>query len=307
MKLRQLIEKEYELKITKWHDDDLLETDAGKKRIYHWNDQQQLEWHIKWRESCRPTIDVMINRMIRTKSGATHISFEEGWVSLHDEVTTLYPMEGHEAKWALLIGEMLASGKQWAEEFRESDAPIMTSIEQITSKVDEIVQLDEVARLVLKRSCVEAKNRMAAAERLKKAEDDQPLPLMDPFVSLTQAKQIYNVMLWQATTKRPERGYRSIRLFLEQWLYENGEESLENLITVLHRHIDLTGQQGELILSECLQPWELDDCLKKLEETRTSAEGLAQFEVFQQRWETSRKLVLLLSRWIDNERKKVAT
>ncbi|MGO4888594.1 hypothetical protein ACJ2A9_12595 [Anaerobacillus sp. MEB173] len=305
MDILNLIEEHYRLTELKWRKNkEIIESKTGVKKIRYWENRQLLDWHIAWRDGINHSNQVMVDRMIRTKKGEPAIQYENGWLTLHDEVSITYPIEEDIDKWALLLSQMLGYGLTVEKTIHE-DVPF--SIEQCLRLLPHSKKLDGVAKVVLEKSCNEAKKRVQLVKGLLKHCDKQKLPIVDKITTVQQGKQIYQLLFWVGGNEKPDVGYKGIRKFLEQWLTVHGTDGTELLLNKINDNFSLTGEQGLFLLAECLTPWELHECLDHLAVTTNSEEVYTIFDRYNQRWELSRELVDIISSWLDKKREKVAT
>lgn len=289
------LEEAYSLKEAKWIEmNRVVETDCGLKRIQYWEDEPLMRWHMNWRDDLGKNTPLLANRMIRTKAGDRAIKTENGWVTLQDEVYEPYSAARCETDWGKALAAMLQKG---IETQKTSDIPFVQhsfSYDHWFHKVRS--NKDRQSPLMLKSLSAVKQRWMQAKQIFDKVKDSDP-PVTDPIQTLAQGRNLYGRLYWVGGTNHPERGYRSFRNFLLEWLEQTDTASLERLFDSIDETFSLQGDQGYLLLAECLMPWDLFDSGHG-----PNREGT---EMFRGKWETSRQLVLCFSGWLDKKRRKV--
>lgn len=303
--LRQ-IKIEYELSNLHWIEkEQVFQSDCGKRRVRIWKDKQLLNWHVKWRDDISRQSGFLLDRMIRTKDGDPFFISEKGWVSIHDEIEERFPSKGKEKEWGKLLSAILKK----ANETSESEQSFVTKTEVNLSiakeSMNKLPLLDHLTLLVLERSYFEAKKRIENALFLTKNIPPNNLPILPSFSSITEAKQIFLYLFWECGESYPVRGYSPLRKLLEEWYQKNGELSLINLLEEIELNFSLKGQQGRLLLAEFLMPYEFEKVITDLAFCKIESDKTKVMETYFKSWETSRKLVLILSEWIEKNREKV--
>lgn len=304
MDMLRRIKMEYGLSDLKWvKENQLFDSGYGEKRIRIWKDKQLLQWHVKWRDEISKQSGILVDRMIRTKAGEPFFISDKGWVSIHDEIEERFPCQGREKEWGRLIGVMLAYGLK-----QKDDCQYLKKQEQLTlsevSVIDQLPLLDPMSKLILARSYYEAKIRSRKADQLIDGIQQKRHPILIPTLTLTSAKQVFLNLFWVCGDNHPVKGYQSIRYFLENWYLENGAASTEKLLEIIDEYFSLKKEQGRLLLSECLLPYEFEQTITELSKNKTSVGTTEIMERYFQSWETSRKLVSLLGNWIEREGEK---
>ncbi len=294
---------EYGLSNTHWiKADEVFESESGKKRIRFWKDKQLLQWHVKWRDEISKQSGILLDRMIRTKDGEPFFICDKGWATIHDEVDEAYPTLEREKEWARLIGHSLAYGLKQSDEchrFTKRQEPPLKTVKQM---IDQLDNIDPMVKLVLERSYFEANNRARKAQQLKKRVQDNKLPILTPFSSLESAREVFFHLYWVCGADQPVQSYEPIRNTLEEWFKNNGEDSTLTLLDHIDHYFPLKGDQGVLLIAELLTPFELNQTVSRLSET--NADTAIIMDDYFRNWETTRKLVMLVSSWIEREREK---
>ena len=299
--------KEYNVTDVRLHDKQVIYTSEGLKRVRFWKDKSLLEWHIAWREGCKLNPYVTTDRMIQTKNEEKAVNYEKGWLTLHDEVTTLSPMKDYEHLWGMLFGQMLRYGVETDVAVDTISLQTPKKIESYEGLVSRVHMLTSQQKQLLRSSYVEAKGRVIKAEAVRNFCQDISLPLIDPILSPKQGKNVFQLLFWKGSDEKPEKGYFSFHLFLLKWLQQHGEESVIKLLDEINKVVDLKEKQGYLLLAECIFPYEYINLTKELHSRTTEMDTARMITKFQELWDSRRKLVLLLSNWLDRKRKQVAT
>lgn len=303
--LRQ-IEAEYHLENLTWlKEDEIFASDFGKKRIRVWNNKQLLEWHIKWRDEVSKESGMMTDRMIRTKSGAPYIITELGFLTVHDEVDGQYQCKGRESEWGELIAATLVYGRSINKSNLISIPKKEPSLLTIKNKIRKLQLEDQMAKLVIEKSYFEAKKRINKAEQITKEFVKEALPVLNPFHSFQDAKEIFFQLYFVCGDAKPVRGYHPLRHLLESWFKHNGKNSTTLLLEEINKSFNLKGEQGLLLLAECLQPYELEETINKLEKCDEKEVSEIVNRYFES-WECSREIVMIISKWLEETRRKVA-
>ncbi len=302
MELLDYLKERYPFRKVEFVNHNLIETEQGLKRIRYWENKELLDWHIEWRDRCSVTPCILIDRMIRTKDKQAFARWENGWLTVHDELNDSFKQNGKEAVWGQLLGTMIKHGltAETKVTAKEKQSPKFNKLPLHT------VKLDEGQRQLLQRCIEESNYRVKKSEQLLTRSRDEVPPLLDPIYSLHQAQQMYNILVWKGGDGRPERSYRSLCALLSDWCAQHGEASLQELLDEIERVGELSREQCLLLVSECLLPYELDRVVDACESTSVSATELKQTVDYSlMEWERSRHLVQALSRWVDKNMKVV--
>ncbi|MCT8137504.1 hypothetical protein H1D32_06955 [Anaerobacillus sp. CMMVII] len=305
MDMLRRVKMEYGLSELKWvNANQIFQSESGMKRIRIWKDKQLLQWHIKWRDEISKQSGILLDRMIRTKNGEPFFICDKGWATIHDEIEESYPSKGKEKDWGRLFGTALAFGLKQSDEcqrFRKMQDQPLNEIKETISKLK---TLDPMAKLVLERSYFEAIKRRRKALDLRERIQINKLPILTPFITLADAKEVFFNLFWVCGEEQPIKGYDPMRKLLEEWYIKNGEASTIDLLNSINNYFSLKGDHGVQLLAECLVPSELGRTVSQLE-TKTDKETANVMNQFFNSWETSRKLVILLGNWIEEDREKV--
>lgn len=300
MDFLQLVKKNYRFHKVERIDETTLQTEVGKKKVYFWKDRKLLDWHIDWRDQCNVHGQILTNRMLRTIDEKADVEWQEGWFTLHDEVTTLAPMKGKEEIWARLLTNLFHFGMEhesYTSLAEKRDLPTFEEASSTILKANLPIEKKNILLGCLKESDV----------RLKKAVnilDNTELDIVvDPIYSIEQGKAIFDMLYWEGTNERPEKGLRSFAKFLYEWYLNNGAQSTEKLLNEMNRILPMQENFKKLLIGEMLIPWELDEFLQTIESSPIEEN----YERFISNWEKKRQLVNLLGKWYVEERKKVAT
>ncbi|WP_088033168.1 hypothetical protein [Evansella clarkii] len=290
----------YGLKEGKWKiAGSLLETEKGLKRIHVWTDKALLNWHISWRDQLAENTGCLTDRMIQTVRGERMSLCDEGWITVHDEVSSPFSYKNKEKETGRFFGKyysLKVEDKQTVKDhayFPDFNAEILDR-KAHTGKHDKNGEFVEAVRK-------EALMRYQKAKRLNEKADPAPVPFVCPVLSLNQARLVYEKMYWVNSTEKPESGYRSLSRMLGEWLKHQGEKSLFAMLDEMDSYFPLKNKHGVHLLTECLLPWEFADFIEAGENQSFGARR----KVLAERWETSRALVKALSKWLDVTREQV--
>ena len=302
--LRQ-VRMKYGLSDLKWiKENETFRSEYGSKRVRFWKDKQLLEWHVKWRDEISKQSGVLLDRMIRTEDGNPFFYCDKGWVTIHDEIEEPFPLARKEEDWGRLIGTILAVGLKQLDECHRLKKRKDLTLKAVHGGLKN--DHDPMAKLVLERSYFEAKSRVRKAHILRDRIHPIKLPILTSLTRLTNAKQVFFHLFWVCGADEPVRSYKPIRNLLEEWFEKNGEASTIKLLNEINRYFTLKGDQGRLLLSECLLPYEYESAINELSTCNQSVDiTTTVMDKFFQRWETSRNVVLLLSNWMEEDREKV--
>ncbi|TMW71607.1 hypothetical protein [Alteribacter natronophilus] len=282
-----------------------LNTERGIKVVRRWANTQLMNWHIQWRESVDNRGLCLINRMIRTADGDMALLDTKGWLTLHDEVTSLFSYENRERDAAALVAGAAAVGMK----MKGTDAkrPVMTekclldAVKKLPSDTDPVVMS------IIKKTLTEAVARLGKAETLP-AMAEEDLPVMDPFTGLAQGREVYGQLFWTFSGREPEKGFRSMAGFLKEYSGAAGKKGLIVFLDEIDSFEVLSEEHYLEILREALVPWEFIRTADKIEKAgaKNPEKAYLLLEEMYKEWEQSRSFVLAFSEWVDGKREKVA-
>lgn len=300
--LRQIM-SEYELSDLNWIiKDQIFLSESGKKRIRIWNDKQLLEWHVKWRDEISRQSGILLDRMIRTKAGEPFIICTNGWATIHDEIEAEFPTQGKEVEWGRLFGTALAYGLKHNDPCPNIKNKQEIPLKAVKQSLDQLTHIDSMTKLILERSYFEAQRRNHQAMKLSEHIQTNKLPILLPFNSFTNAKEVFFHLFWVSGEDQPVRGYEPIRNLLEKWFEKNGEGSTLRLLETINNFYSLKEEQGSLLLAQLLIPYEFKRTVTQL--WTQEKETVQIMDEYFKSWEITRKLVLLLSDWLEKDREK---
>lgn len=312
MEILQRIKEEYGFNEVVMQENNIISTEVGRKKINFWQDQNLLDWHIKWRDWCNQSPNILTDRVYQTKSGKKEVAWEGGWFTLHDEVTTLYPMTKKEAVWGELFASMITFGEK--EDSRQIEEEKRKGIPDLLAEQQRIVQSKKLAKNTKKiiYSCIQEGVRTAQKASALLEEQTSAMPVLDRMDSTKQGKAVFNHLFWQGSACLPKEGFADFVQLLNNWLLENGEASVRKLLEEIDKRCHFKKTYGKMLLAEALMPWELAaylSSIEKVEGEERDATELHLFQAFQAKWDARRKLVICLCDWLENNRnrEKVAT
>ncbi|MCF6408673.1 hypothetical protein [Pseudalkalibacillus salsuginis] len=299
MDILELIEKHYPLKPLHWkHKNEVLETDAGTKRVRIWTDERTMTWHFNWREQLESNT-LLTDRMIRTLDANWFLPFEDHFLTLHDERYEPFPKHSHEQTWGMLLGKLLSQG---------IEQPIYEN-EHFSETREQMVQQYGVDRSdlnipILNRSLPEAKRRIRTVETIRNRYRHLKIPSLEPSILTHQGKRVHGRLFWQGGNEPPERSMYGLCDFLSDWRLATDTKSMYKLLDAIHDHFPLEGGYDQLLAADLIAPREVQRCVRRLDSTddHSVSEILDQFE---REWESNRTLVEEVCRWIEHRAKKV--
>ncbi|MBM7096568.1 hypothetical protein JSY36_12505 [Bacillus sp. H-16] len=279
-----------------------LKTERGVKTIKWWENHHLMNWHIQWREALDNRGVCLTNRMIRTKDHEMSFLCSEGWMTLHDEVTSLFSYQGREDELAALIEGVINTGYTMDSRYAANEELTEKTITEAVGELPDSV--DPIVVSILKKTMDEAITRYKKAERLPVSQLEK-LPVIDPLAGLDNGKEIFGQLFWSFPGKAPEMGYRSISFFLRDYLAAYGKVCFERLLESLDESKTFDEAIVIRVLKEALLPWDFVDAVKEIS-GKKGEEASELLEKMYQTWEQSRALVTALSTWFDGKREKVA-
>ncbi|UCZ52122.1 hypothetical protein LGQ02_14880 [Bacillus shivajii] len=298
------IQDSYGFKRASWKvEGDLIETEKGLKRIIIWSDEKKLRWHLMWRDELSKRTECLCNRMIQTKVGERVLLTNAGWVTIHDEVTTLFSYKGREKDFGEFLGKYYSS-KISGIDVELSDETFNKHARQ-WSNLNSRYHFPKENRFLLKKLQREAAKRLDVAHTIIEKQDMPVPPIVSPIRSLNQGKNVFEKLYWENRSLPPEKGYRSLRLVLLQWLQRYGPDSVRTLLKYVDQHFPLKKVHGTALLVECLSPREFILFLQQIESGSPESFKVA-YEELKRQWDTTCELVKLVSEWADLSREKVS-
>jgi hypothetical protein len=302
MGIINLLENEYEIYGVRWKEEPhVLKTDSGDKRLRYWTDEQLLKWHVMWRDESATDSGAVPDRMIRTRDGDVAIFDGKHWVTMHDCSETEFGCEEVD-RWGQFIGHMLAvSVKPSFHSFDTEVAPVL----DLRVCLEKLKLYAEGNFHCIQTSVDEAKKRFQFAEAIQKKTNQVKRPILEKELNILNGKRIFNFLFYEGGDSKPVRGYLPIRSFLLEWLCQTSPLSLKMLLSQIHSVFPLNGEQGLLLLAEVSMPWELEDCVRLLDNSTLEkmVQGMNRYEKL---WEDNRLLLRTVTEWFEDNRRKVA-
>ncbi|ADU31364.1 hypothetical protein [Evansella cellulosilytica] len=298
------IQQSYGFNQAQWKvNGELLSTEKGMKRVTLWPDEKLARWHAQWRDRLAEKTGVLTNRMIQTAQGERILLTEAGWITLHDEVTSLYSFQDQEKQFGFFLGQYFTLEM---DEFHiDFEEPIVT--EETKKKL--YMQIphykDNKDARFLEAIRKESLLRLSKANSLKEQGDNVIEPVVAPVHSLDQGKIVFEGLHWTHNNGKPEQGYRSLRLILSEWLERYGQASLFKLLDEVDNYFPLNNKHGQNLLVDCLIPWEFITFLSSVKNVDDAEEMAMWKEKLSYQWESSRKLVKAIVEWLDVTRERV--
>ncbi|OLO40515.1 hypothetical protein BTR23_05865 [Alkalihalophilus pseudofirmus] len=307
MDILPLIKENYPFEVIAEQADGIIDTTQGRKKYRLWQDEKLLNWHQEWRDKCSDIPYQLTDRMIQTKDEKKAVQIETGWLTVHDELVESFPTKNYEHKWANFIARMIEFGDTKKGDLSTVIKRDFPSTSEWKVWISETALLNDKKRNILQSCIQEAMRRKHKALELTKESKNKRLPIMDKVSSLNQAKKVFELFVWQGTSEAPESGFISLTHFLQQWVGQNGEESLVKLLDCIDDQIEFRKKFGNDLLAEAWLPWELVDAMDQFQQCERTEEAEIHFSTFQKEWNERRQLVLTLIQWLKEDRKKVAT
>ncbi|MFC0188003.1 hypothetical protein ACFFJY_06860 [Fictibacillus aquaticus] len=305
MDILDIVKEEYGLREVSWMENPfILLTDSGCKRIRYWADESLLKWHTEWRDEAGKKDGPMLDRMIRTKKGESRISVNKQWITLHDSCIEPFGLLGNEKQWGALVAKILAAGEMEArglEVLAETDEFDFQSLLELAKPVASSGGSFSLIRM----SLTEARKRAVQANKLIELAGNSVPPLLDPQLSTDSGRKVMDFLFYEAGDQMPVRTYKPLRRFLQEWIAACGTPSLKRLLTAADRDYPLHSEQGFLLAAEIMIPWELKECLLNLQGGDLE-EAVSSLDRFSREWEINRRLLMAVTEWMDENRKKVA-
>jgi hypothetical protein len=302
MGLINLLENKYDLYGVRWKQEPhIIMTDFGEKRLRYWKDEEMLKWHVRWRDESSKGSGAVPDRMIRTRDGEAAVFDGKHWITLHDYADTQFGCEEVE-RWGQFIGQLLTASVQ-------GDYKKDLSVEHPVFDFNHCLELAENYTdgtfQILNTSLAEAKKRILFSAALNKKVQNTEVPILEKEISVSNGKRIFHFLFYQGGDSKPVQSYLPIRNFLSEWLENTSPLSLKMLLTEIDRIFPLNGDHGLLLLAEITTPWELTDCLNRLDNTSLEkmVEGMSMYEAI---WDANRTLLKTVTEWFDENRRKVA-
>lgn len=305
MVLLQHIQSSHSFKEVKWEvEGELVFTERGLRRIVKWPHKDLAMWHLQWRDQLYERTKCLTDRMLQTVHGERVQLFADGWITLHDEVTSLFSYQASEKEIGRFLGLYYSNETKIDSMFIAIDEYSMNTFQKELLTKPEYVEdenFDELVDSLRKESLI----RYWKAEKLFEDQKENSFPIVCPIRSLDQGRMINGVFFWQHPQGNPEKGYRSLKLFLSQWLQRFGEGSLFLLLTEMEKYFSLKENHGIFLSIECLLPWEMIDYLKQIKDARSEEEKAIWKERLTYQWENNRALLKALNKWLQVTEKKV--
>ncbi|MDQ0256491.1 hypothetical protein J2S74_003911 [Evansella vedderi] len=289
---------------SKWKiNGEILDTEKGVKRLTNWTEEKRVRWHVQWRDQLAEKTGCLTNRMIQTIHGERIILSDAGWVTLHDEVTSLFSYKNRENEIGAFFGRYFSLGMQDVD--TEINDPYANNKLKIYLQQSFLTKNSTEEMRFLEGIRRESRLRYNKAKEIKEKAGGKQEPIVAPIRSLDQGKVVYGQFYWTNLKGRPEKGYGSLRNVLTEWLQRYGQTSLFSLLNEIDKEFSLKGYHGKNLLAECLTPWEFLEYVMKTRDVHEKDELLVWKEKLTYQWEASRLLVKALGEWLDVAQEKV--
>ncbi|MFC7371261.1 hypothetical protein ACFQPF_06200 [Fictibacillus iocasae] len=305
MEMLNLLKDRYGLADVTWKDHpSIINSSSGCKKIRFWTDKNLLLWHTAYRDEAGKKDSPFLDRMIRTIKGESSVPFQEKWLTLHDCSEEPYDMIGFEKDWGALLSKLLTAGqKNYAHMVLQPDA----SEFDFQSLLDFALPLTKTSSSLsmIRLSLAEARKRTQQALSLIRLADGCEPPVLNQEISTKNGWKVLNFLFFEAGAGVPVRSFEPLKQFLQEWIASCGSSSLKKLLTEVNKGFPLHEEQGLLLTAEIMMPKELDKCIRQLQ-TGGLEETVLCMDRFAREWELNRRLLMAVTEWMDDNRKKVA-
>lgn len=115
MNITRILTEEYGLQNINWnHNNPVIETSVGRKRVTYWRDRKLLEYHLNFRDRLFSKSGILCNRMIRTRHGQSYVHTDNFLLTLHDAIDLPFQKEDDPEFKGFLLASLLEVGNELA-------------------------------------------------------------------------------------------------------------------------------------------------------------------------------------------------
>jgi len=296
------IENNYPFEEVSWYQKNkMIETDKGKKIIGIWTDENQLNWHINWREQLSEETGVLTDRVICTNHGEKALATDIGWITVHDVVDSLFPI----SEFPFEIGRFLGT---YATIETEGAQPVSMNRRTIDwDQIDNIPASSLSSKKLLNKIRKEAVRRANKAdELLKNASDRLATIRVVKMRTLKQAKNVQGQLFWENNERDLESSTDMLCTCLREWVSEYGEGQLDTLLNGINTTCSLENDNGQLLLARFVYPKELESFLEWFDEERNEEEVNKKLDHLCRQWDISKTIVEHMVHWLVGKKEKVS-
>ncbi|MCO7127938.1 hypothetical protein NIE88_19545 [Sporolactobacillus shoreicorticis] len=274
----------------------LVETERGRKKIRIWQNEALLKLHLKWRE--RLINDAFfIDRMYVTRSGLPSIRIGRFSVTCHDAPSEPTALEGNEALWASVVGQLVRHSRDVPAEV----LPHATSV-HVRSLYEQAKQIgvqDQDAWKIISACFSSACARAKDADRLREPYQNRSSAFILPEdFSGRSCSALFDTLFLELGQSRPVDGCGLLARFFMAESMEHGKQSMNNLFQALKNQKFFDRETIDLLQAEWLEP---DEWMRLLEyginKEQIPQIQSDQFSVreFKQIWDRKVKLIHLFN------------
>lgn len=296
------IEKNYPFQEVSWYKKNkIIETDKGKKEIEVWTDENQLNWHIDWRERLSEETGVLTDRVIRTNNGEKALATDIGWITVRDVVDSLFPVSDYPFE----VGRFLGTYATIEAESLQPSTLIKRSINW--EKLDIMPWTSLSAKKLYGKLRTEAVHRARNANELL---ENCSVELADKSVvkigTLKQAKNVQGQLFWENKERELESSVDMLSSCLREWVSDYGDAQLKTLLNGVNETCPLDSDNGKLLLASFVYPKEFESFLNEFDEERNVEEVDKKLDDLCQQWDLSKIIVEHIINWLVDKKEKVS-
>ncbi|WP_280769802.1 hypothetical protein [Salipaludibacillus daqingensis] len=275
------IENNYPFQEISWHEKNkVIQTDKGKKAVALWKDENDLNWHIHWREKLSKEAGVLTDRVIRTNNGEQALATDIGWITVHDVIESLFPVSDHPFEMGRFLGT-------YANIDMECHRP---SEDETVGRMNAVPASLPLSRPIVQKMEKEAIRRERKAQQILKG---CPVNVnkVAKVGSLNQARSVQGQLFWQNNEREIDSSVDMLCSCLREWVSEYGESKLDTLLDGLNETYSFENDKGKLILAYFVYPNEFISFGEWYHENRSAEEVDIKLDELCRQWDISKKIV----------------
>lgn len=308
MSILSFVQQHFGFKDVHWEiTDSLLHTNRGLKKVLLWDDYDLADWHSRWRYDLSSIDFVYIDRMIISQSGQLILRYGNQWLTCHDASRSYFSVKGNEEDWGKFIGLLLSKSTHHQNQRNHTSSHPLKNLDEGLASLRSLKEAKWEASFNILIKCLpSAKKRLKHSTTLADETVGYGLPFVPEFPNPTQVKELFGRLFWEPGQTQPTLGFHSFIEFLGQWLKNADEKRMFQLLDHIDTYYELSGENGNRLLSDLLYPSEWLACLRVLEgeeDTETIQDILTQFK---KQWDQKSRLLAVFYQWLEGKRKQVA-